>query len=112
LNFPGDLNPPSLRGVSGRSPYCRSRVMSSHTALEYCSQPLSEIWVQPHLSQVINFEILLENLRLPVLDDTFTLTTFTVGWFHLKPFFFFLAVLSILRGGQGEPDVVRARDGD
>ncbi len=25
--------------------------MSSHTALEYCSQPLSDIWSQPVLSQ-------------------------------------------------------------
>ena len=29
-----------------------------------------------------------------------------------KLFFSFSAVLSVLRGGQGEPDVVRARDGD
>ncbi len=49
-----------------------------------------------------------------MLDDTFTLTTFTVGNLvcQFKTFFFFLAVLSILRGGQGEQDVVRARDGD
>ncbi|TRY77482.1 hypothetical protein TCAL_07407 [Tigriopus californicus] len=31
--------------------YCRSRHMASHTALEYCSQPLSEIWLQPPLSR-------------------------------------------------------------
>eukprot|EP00095_Tigriopus_kingsejongensis_P011596 maker-scaffold297_size217559-snap-gene-1.21 protein:Tk11596 transcript:maker-scaffold297_size217559-snap-gene-1.21-mRNA-1 annotation:"PREDICTED: uncharacterized protein LOC103575170" len=34
-----------------REAYCRNRHMASHTALEYCSQPLSEVWVQPTLSQ-------------------------------------------------------------
>lgn len=34
-----------------REVYCRSRHMASHTALEYCSQPLSEMRLQPPLSR-------------------------------------------------------------
>ena len=48
--LPSDSNP-SLRPTGMRELYCQNRHMSSHTALEYCSQPLSDIWGQPILSQ-------------------------------------------------------------
>ncbi len=42
---------PALTRPQGRAAYCRNRSVSSHTALEYCSQPLADIWVQPPYSQ-------------------------------------------------------------
>lgn len=52
---PQDLNPslvgPHLGQRMQREAYCRNRHMSCHTALEYCSQPLSDIWSQPGVSQ-------------------------------------------------------------
>ena len=47
---PYDHNPSVHAQSHKRDPYCRNRRMQSHTALEYCSQPLTEIWVEPNVS--------------------------------------------------------------
>ena len=47
---PYDHNPSVHAQPHKRAPYCQNRRMQGHTALEYCSQPLTEIWVEPNVS--------------------------------------------------------------
>ena len=46
---PHDQNPSVNAQFHNRAPYCQNRRMQGHTALEYCSQPLTEIWIEPNV---------------------------------------------------------------
>ena len=50
---PHDLNPSVHAQPHKRAPYCHNRRMQGHTALEYCSQPLTETLVEPNVSALI-----------------------------------------------------------
>ena len=51
---PHDLNPSVHAQPHERAPYCHNRLMQGHTALEYCSQPLTEIWIEPNVSNAFH----------------------------------------------------------
>ncbi len=45
---PQDANPSLVPSAQMREAYCNNRLMSGHTALEYCSQPLSDLSRSAH----------------------------------------------------------------